>query len=515
MFARWKHARIRAAERALRDGRLDEALERFQASGEKNVSDAQQLRDDLAAALLARARLHARAARYPEARHDIQRLTELGLAEDRDVRELAQRVRAEFGDRAAKEHQAHAARRSAEAKLAAGRLESGRHAIERVEQEDHRRNLQDALDARIARSDELLEQARAALNQNDLTGGINRWKEATERYGQTTNTDALAGVLGERVRKHATEQLNDGRLDDLRALLANAAPLTQVTGVLDSLQRTYRRLEEAAAALAARDLEQLRVALLALQNELPKAKWLRTLEQNTRDVLDKHALLQASPLDVLSASFESRPQIGTPQSPKRGETNRGQPPQPSAERRYLLLLDGTGSALLTTREVVRLGRMGGGAHSDLELPGDLLSHHATIHRDGDDYFLSAVGPAEVNRHPVQRKLLRDGDRIQLGRSVRMVFSQPSERSGSATLKLSSRNRLNDDVSMVVLFKDTCLVGPQRSCHIRTREGRAQLVLFEQGRSLAARRPGGKIAELPENRTVEIDDLSLTLKRLRS
>jgi hypothetical protein len=98
---------------------------------------------------------------------------------------------------------------------------------------------------------------------------------------------------------------------------------------------------------------------------------------------------------------------------------------------------------------------------------------------------------------VKRTLLRDGDRVVLGSKAKFVFRQPSTRSATAVLKLSHRCRLPQDVSEVILFRDTCLIGRQSSCHIRTQESDTQVVLFDRGGRLHGRetvRGGGKLGD---------------------
>ena len=99
----------------------------------------------------------------------------------------------------------------------------------------------------------------------------------------------------------------------------------------------------------------------------------------------------------------------------------------------------------------------------------------------------------------------------------MVFHKPSAKSDTAVLKLSSGCRLPQDVSMVVLFKETCLIGPQSSCHLRTREGDTRLVLFDRAGELFVRRaardgrPTGPAEALPANETCDFGDVRMTVK----
>jgi hypothetical protein len=157
----------------------------------------------------------------------------------------------------------------------------------------------------------------------------------------------------------------------------------------------------------------------------------------------------------------------------------------------LLLVDGTASCMLTTRDIIRIGRASGTSEADLAFAGDLQTRHAEIVRDGEDYFLTAIGPVQVNRQSVRRTLLRHGDRVVLAHNVKLTFEKPSVKSETAVLKLSDRCRLPQDVSLVVLLSGTCTIGPQPSAHIRTREGETPVVLFEREGRLHARSNGNE------------------------
>jgi hypothetical protein len=180
-----------------------------------------------------------------------------------------------------------------------------------------------------------------------------------------------------------------------------------------------------------------------------------------------------------------------------------------------MLVDGTGSCLVVSKPLVRLGRAGGSV--DVPFQQTVQAHHADILRDGEDYFLIAHGPARVNSRPVQRTLLKDGDRIVLADMAKMTFHQPSAKSASAVLKLSSRSRLPQDVEYVVLFEGTCTLGPLPSAHVRTREGESRIVLYEwEGRLFARSDPSaqarpGRGVPLALGATQDFGDVRLTLK----
>jgi len=77
----------------------------------------------------------------------------------------------------------------------------------------------------------------------------------------------------------------------------------------------------------------------------------------------------------------------------------------------------------------------------LPILGDLSRRHARIRRDGEGYMIEALRDVRVDDRPVRNVgWLRDGSRIQLGDSVRLVFRRPHALSGTARLDFVSRHR---------------------------------------------------------------------------
>ena len=75
--------------------------------------------------------------------------------------------------------------------------------------------------------------------------------------------------------------------------------------------------------------------------------------------------------------------------------------------------------------------------ADVPILGDLSSRHARIRRDGEGYLIEALRDVRVDGRPVHDVgWLRDGSRIQLGESVRLLFRRPhaAERHGPARFR---------------------------------------------------------------------------------
>ncbi|MBI5864977.1 MAG: FHA domain-containing protein [Planctomycetes bacterium] len=518
MFSRWVQTGIRAAERALADGRIDEAFARLTDDSTRNQCRARALFPELGRVLLARARLAAQAGRYRDALADLDRLRAVDYS-DAEAVALRSRVEEELRLRADRHAADNGAFNTAEENLRQGRLDSGRLAIERLEDPRRREKLREELDIRVERSDQLISQGLAALDQGDPLSACRYWSEACERHGRTQRSDELAARLVEPLRSALETSVRDGRLDRLQAGLVAASGLLRLFPSLGEFERLLSLAQEATKRLNLADYSELRNVLLRLRSAGGDAAWVRSALACVEKMLALQSELLASPLGLVGASASP---AKTPRADRQGTVVSVQTvaagangPVRLAGKPLLLLVDGTASGLLAIGDCVRIGRTG--ADVEVGLPADVLSRHAEILRQGDDYRLIAHGPASVNHQAVSRAVLRDGDRIVLGSGTKLVFRKPSVKSDSAVLLLGDRCRMAQDVSFVVLFKGTCLLGPQASCHVRTREGDSRLVLFDRSGELFARRAGrdglptGPAEPVSLGRTFEQGDLRLTLK----
>ncbi len=567
MFARWLTVKIQAAENALADGRIDDALH---IAGERGVRDhrrAAALMSSLERAVMARARLHAQAGRYADALEDLDKLGGLGR-NGKESDALRERVMNDMKHRRRDREERHETYERAAANLKAGRLDSGRVALEQMPTDDRRREqLAEELDIRVKRGEQLIEQAAAALKSGELLVSLQMWEDARTRHGRTSETERFAQELVREYRKALDGWFARGSLDRFMAAVRAGGSLHSVDATLSSYENARTLLARAASQMSRGDHQGMRRTLMRLSGAAGEVKWIKEMLSHLDSLLEAQDRLYASPLGVFAPSVQKTREVGMsddtapldnemrralggapggampggampsgaglrareygPSRDRKGaaafagaaEGGRATPGDPVGHGPLLLLVDGTGSSLLIRRNSVRIGRAGGTSEVDVPLPADMQSHHADIVRHGDDYFLMAEGPTEVNRRRVTRTLLRDGDRIVMGNG-KMVFRRSSDRSGSAVLVLSDRTRAPQDVDRVVLMADTCLIGPDPSCHIRTREGDTRLVAFvRDGQLLMRRRPRNGRHESPEEaeplelgRTKDIGDLRMTLKQ---
>jgi hypothetical protein len=521
MFVRWLNTRLKAAQRALDEGRIDEALGAATAADVRDQSDWQPLMEQLGRALLARARLHLQSGRYSDALLDLDRLEPIGRVTP-DSRTLRDRVLAELRQHTDRTAERQADVQRAEQELKAGRLESGRLAIERVQDAGRREDLKEELEYRVRRTGELLQQAEIALKQGDILTAIRFWRDAGRRHGQTREMDSFALRCSAALRGQLEQWFDEGQLARLLGARESLEGMRAVDPALAEYQRWIGLADHAASRLAARDYVSMRQTLLRLKAARGQAKWLSEAIDASARAVEALDLLLASPLGACSshrpptAAGEDAPdEPASAMDVRTASASANVNEKREGGDRLLILVDGGGSALLVSRKLVRVGRLG--ADVDVPFPADVQSHHADVECDGDDYFLIAYGPAFVNQRRMTRTLLRDGDRVLLGARAKFVFSKPSAKSATAVLRLSHSSRLPQDVSEVVLFRDTCLIGPRPSCHIRTREGENEVIVFDRDGRLMARPadPRGRRASgahaLEFGRPMEFGDVRVTVK----
>jgi hypothetical protein len=138
--------------------------------------------------------------------------------------------------------------------------------------------------------------------------------------------------------------------------------------------------------------------------------------------------------------------------------------QPS--ERFMLWIDAVGGYWVCLGEEIVLGQPVAGEAVDVPILGDLSRQHARLRRDGEGYLIEALHEVRIDNRPVRDiGWLRDGSRIQLGRSVQLVFHRPNALSGTARLDFVSRHRTQPSADAVLWMADTCVLGPSRNSHV--------------------------------------------------
>src|SRR5262249_27127852 len=157
--------------------------------------------------------------------------------------------------------------------------------------------------------------------------------------------------------------------------------------------------------------------------------------------------------------------------------------------RFWLWIDGVGGYLICLAGRISFGQATPDAFVDVPLFADVSRLHATLSRDDEGYTLEAPRGVQVNGKPVERTLLRSGDRVTLGASCQFLFRQPSPLSGTARLELTSGHRLPTSVDAVLLMADALVIGPDAQAHVTVPDLKQPLVLFRTKEGLGVRYGG--------------------------
>ena len=489
MFSQLVYVRLRAAEKALRDGRLDEAFRLAMAPDLREHHRGKSVLASLTEQFLARAREHYRADRCAEALMDLDR-AEAGAVMPEAIAELraqVQTVAAELKrQEAAKHDRVEAARR----RIEGGSLAAGRRILEQAGEHDHAaKELKQAADHRADDALELARQADKLAAQGQLAAAAERIRRAK---ALDTHQDAVVSAE----TRLCTTVLDRARAAIVEGRIGRAADELECLGKLGDKSPAGRELfdvlalaRQAGDAVRTNRYAEARRHVMSLQRLLPKARWLDGAVGCLRKLEELHTEMLAGPLGeagdatmpyVKATAGEPAALDETVALPKAGAA------VGSAADRLLLLVDDGGSFLLLRGAQVSIGRSASTSPADIPVVSDIAERQANVSRVDDGYFLFSAKDVEVGGRPTKHQLLRDGDRIVLGRKAKFTFRCPSRQSTTAVLEASETTKLPHDVRRVVLFDRHATMGRGPTVHVPCRHAGTTLILFERDGSLWVR-----------------------------
>ncbi|HUS91443.1 MAG TPA: hypothetical protein VM695_06310 [Phycisphaerae bacterium] len=537
--------RIKQAEAALADGRLDEASELLADAEIRSHRQGQQLVGSLVRRLVERGGEHLTAGRIQQALADCEKAAELG-GNLPEAAELRGRIAAALSGKE------HARRRHGEL-LATARehLEDGRLSV--AEQllagagEDSTRveRLRHEAQARRSAAEAALRRAGAALEREDFATAVDEMLAARAHRAANDETAEMTTRVVDSSVHWAAEEVLRGRLDRGESLLRRLQPLAGRNGRVEDLLRAVAQCRRGWAEIRRGELRRAAEALRRARSMLPEAEWLaQAVEQADRAAAALESL-GAGPLglldtpgqrgsvaETLPAGLPSLEPPGAELAPAQSpvlaplfEAPAAAPPPASGSlvpRRFLLRVDGAGSSLVLRDDRVTIGPISSARRPELGLLADPNLPVMSIERTEGDYFLRAESAVMVNDKPTTGRLLADGDKIALSPRCRFRFRLPSAASGSAVLELSTARLPQADVRRVVLLERELILGPGVAAHVRTEHLPQRAVLYvRDGRLLCRseaqltidRRPADASAGLPLDTPVRIGPLGLVVNKV--
>jgi hypothetical protein len=271
---------------------------------------------------------------------------------------------------------------------------------------------------------------------------------------------------------------------------------------------------------------------MMLARKMGKTRWVEALVDQLRQLEEVYNAVAAGPLgerflagqggQVQRSAVPPEPNLLAARRLDETKIVRELNPHGSSDipARLLLLVDGGGSYLILRGGKASVGRSAADDPADVALHSDIAERQANISRVDDDYFLFSTREAEINNRKVQQSLLRDGDRVVLGKKAKFTFRVPSRKSSTAVIELSDTTKMANDVRRVVLFQSLATIANGPTAHIYCRHAGPTLILFERngGMWIRAKSDGHVDTEakpLPLGEPVEIGGVSLVLSPWRT
>jgi tetratricopeptide (TPR) repeat protein len=480
--------RLKQCERALADGRLDEAFDLLRQPDIRSHRRGQDLVGDLVKALVDRGRKHLAQGRLTAAAMDAEKAVQIG-GNLPDAVQLREAVHTAQNGQARVNQQAGQAIALARRHADQGQLTIGQQLLVESPVADPRlEDLKRDLAARREGLEASLKKATEAFDAGDWKAAIDHILMAGKNGTQDPALRRLADRIADHVATEAMPHLESGRLDAVATLLARLDRLPVGTAAARQLRTTLNQCAIASAAIAEGRQQEAEESLRRLQVMSPGAKWIGELVEQARQWGAVQTAMRTSPLSLLTLN-------GGLKNPKTPVLRYSEEPghrEKSGSSEYLrtgvvgstlrsivLHVDGVGSYLVLTGSPVSIGPRTSARALDLPLMIDASSQTISLSRSDEDYFLKADGPATVNEVPCVSRMLNNGDKIGIGTRCRMTFRRPSAASSTAVLDVSGARLPTAAIREIV-------IGPGGSAHIRSDDMSAPVVLVRCDDGLACR-----------------------------
>lgn len=453
--------RIRQAETALADGRLDEAYEVARSDDFRVHRKGQEVIGELARKLIERGHAHLQNQRISEALADCEKAGKLGgnLLQAAELR--VQITEALTGEQARNRQQREtldAAKRHVAARdltIADGLLADLSPDASKVVQ------VKRQIDQLRGSAEAALKRAEAAIERGDWEVAAEALRTGPREHATDPRLSELAAQVRVGLSAAIRENLQHGRLERADLLVHALAGLAAESGDTREFKAVIAHCRQAMACIERGQFRSADEGLRRLRAALPEANWIAAAQEAVRQAAEKLEEVRGGPLgwwttqSLASSEPGQTPPPGAPVKPR----------QHTAEElpaRFLLSVDGVGSYLVVCKDRVTIGPISASRPPDVALLAEAGTPTAIIERDEDDYFLcqQATGAA------ASRKLLADGDRIPLSARCSLRFAQPHAASPSAVLHLGSGRLPHGDARRIILMDKAFVIGPGTGSHVR-------------------------------------------------
>ena len=526
--------RIKQAESALDDGRLDEAYELFEDDELRQHRRGQELIGRLVRDLIKRGRDHLSAQRLQQGLADCHKAEKLGgnIPEIAELRSLLGQAIAEKNQQdrqqtirlaQARQHVDQGWPSAAEQVLAEGGPSDNEAGLV----------LQQAA-ARRMEIDLLVNKAQQAIDQGDLETPIVLLVGASTAHKNSKKISDLIAQIKTTALTRIRDYINGGRIDLAQSLLEKLTPLAPEALEIQELSRVLSQCRQARQFLDNGHPRQALSVLKQIKSIIPSAEWLNAAIKDAGSVAEALESLRIGPLGlVISSEYwpqnhevapvqkQAKSPAEQPAKPPAAPAHHQPSPGQAMPARFVVQVDGVGSYLVLREPSVTVGPISSSRQPMLGLVADPNMPVATIERAEEDYFLRTEDHLQVNDKPVTEHLLINGDRIAFSPRCRMKFQLPNAASTTAALTFMGARLPRADMKQALLLDRELIIGPGASAHIRAARAANSVVLFLRDGRLFCRtnesvtidgRPAGADTPLPLGATIKIGQISLVLTK---
>ena len=511
------HVDLKKASVALAASRLDDAFEVLTTSKERTHRDAQALISQLADRFVQRAQQHLAENRLQDAEHDAGRAHELA-GNGVEIAQLLAAVNAAQqkinAERFGRDQVLNEVRQQAEV----GQFSLGQRLLKDMPQNnvsergiEAKKQTEQLLDQQRQIIEHTIQQVSDAAKNNAYQAVVTKIRTLNDGQQRHPQIAKLKDAAIQSICVDATKAISDGRID--KAISAFESIQDWKHPAIDELSKLLSCCSTINTAITQQNFLTAETNLRLL-NQLTHAKWISTALKHVQAITEQLKELQSGPLGLFAAFDKTLIETPSAQPPAKARLAGNLPPIPQANSNRLsngriLQVDGIGSLLLQTQDVVSIGTASHSKPVDIGLLTDGQIEPVVIRRTAEDYFAESAVPFTVNGRTANRHLLQSGDSIEIGARARLKFSQPVAASSSAVLTVSAAKLQRRDIRHIILLSDSLLMGAN-GCHLKLPDITTPVLLHRSGSDLAVRQLGQESHALQVGSPISIQHIRFAL-----
>ncbi|MEP3480959.1 MAG: hypothetical protein ABJZ55_17055 [Fuerstiella sp.] len=486
------HLDLKRAAVALAASRLDDAFDVLTTSKERTHRDAQTMIDQLAHRFVERAQLHLTANRLQDAEHDAGRAHE--LAGNRpEVAQIFATVQSAIQKANARRQGRNQVLAEAQQQAKAGQFSLGQKLLDELPRDDFSERgieaaheVEQLLGHRRQVIEHVVQQVADIAKNQSPDAVVAKLQDLTDAEQCQLEISKFKNAAIQSICDSATRSITDGRID--KAISALESLQTWKHPAIEELAKLLSCCSTVNTAISRQDFSTAETSLRLL-NQLISTKWISVALKHVQTISEQLKQLQSGPLGLLAQFDQTIIEASqTPSNPSPKVKPLPTLNSKIASNGRVLQVDGIGSLLLQTQDVITIGTASRTRPVDVGLLTDGQTEPVVIRRTSEDYFAESALPFTINGRKTNRHLLQNGDSIEIGDRGRLKFSKPVAASSSAVLAISGAKLQRRDIRHIVLLSDSVLFGAT-GCHFKLPGTTTPVLLHRSGHDFAIRELG--------------------------